>query len=102
MKKAKSFDVNDRRDVPSDAEHGSMRAPIGAALVENGNGVLIALGRNRRVQYGDPIAHGEMDCLRSTGRRRSRRNAALHTALSPCMMCWGTVLRFRTKPRSGE
>jgi Cytidine and deoxycytidylate deaminase zinc-binding region len=36
--------------------------PIGAVLVENG--MVVAEGRNRRVQQGDPIAHGEMDCLR--------------------------------------
>ncbi|MDQ3082111.1 MAG: nucleoside deaminase, partial [Gemmatimonadota bacterium] len=42
--------------------------PIGAAMVENG--VVIAVGHNRRVQDGDPIAHGEMDCLRKAGRRR--------------------------------
>lgn len=33
--------------------------PIGAVMVENG--VAIAAGHNRRVQDGDPIAHGEMN-----------------------------------------
>ena len=41
--------------------------PIGAVMVENG--AIIASGHNRRVQDGDPIAHGEMDCLRRAGRR---------------------------------
>lgn len=39
--------------------------PIGAVMVEGG--AVIARGHNRRVQDGDPTAHGEMDCLRRPG-----------------------------------
>jgi creatinine deaminase len=66
--------------------------PIGAVLVESG--AVVAEGHNRRVQMGDPIAHGEMDCLRQAGRRRSYRNTILMTTLSPCMMCSGTIVQF--------
>jgi cytosine/creatinine deaminase len=66
--------------------------PIGAILVEHG--VVVAEGHNRRVQLGDPIAHGEMDCLRQAGRRTSYRNTILMTTLSPCMMCSGTIVQF--------
>src|SRR5687767_3762074 len=45
--------------------------PIGSVLAEGER--LIARGRNQRVQQGDPIAHGEMDCLRKAGRQRSYR-----------------------------
>ena len=55
---------------------------------------LIARGRNRRVQEGDPIAHGEMDCLRRAGRQKSCRKMTLYTSLSPCMMRTGTILQF--------
>jgi cytosine deaminase len=55
---------------------------------------LIARGRNQRVQNGDPIAHGEMDCLRNAGRQTSYRAMTLYTSLSPCMMCSGTILQF--------
>jgi cytosine deaminase len=65
--------------------------PIGAALTVGGR--LVAEGRNRRVQEGDPIAHGEMDCIRRAG-RRSFRGATLFTTLSPCMMCAGTIVQF--------
>jgi cytosine deaminase len=43
---------------------------------------------------GDPIAHGEMDCLRRAGRRRHYKDTTLYTTLSPCMMCSGTILQF--------
>jgi cytosine/creatinine deaminase len=54
----------------------------------------VAQGHNRRVQDGDPIAHGEMDCLRRAGRRPHYRHTTLYTTLSPCMMCAGTILQF--------
>lgn len=66
--------------------------PIGAVLVRNGE--MVAAGHNQRVQHGDPIAHGEMDCLRKAGRQRSYRDTVLYTTLSPCMMCSGTILQF--------
>jgi cytosine deaminase len=55
---------------------------------------VIATGRNRRVQQCGPIARGEMDCPRAAGRRRICRSTTLHTTLSPCMMCAGTIVRF--------
>ena len=66
--------------------------PIGSVLAEGER--LIARGRNRRVQNGDPIAHGEMDALRKAGRQRSYRKMTLYTSLSPCMMCTGTIIQF--------
>ena len=66
--------------------------PIGSVLAEGER--LIAQGRNQRVQKGDPIAHGEMDCLRKAGRQKSYRRMTLYTSLSPCMMCTGTIIQF--------
>jgi cytosine/creatinine deaminase len=66
--------------------------PVGSVLAEGGR--LVARGHNRRVQEGDPIAHGEMDCLRRAGRRPHYRGTVLYTTLSPCMMCSGTILQF--------
>ncbi|MEM7301800.1 MAG: nucleoside deaminase [Pseudomonadota bacterium] len=66
--------------------------PIGSVLAEGDR--LIAQGRNQRVQGGDPIAHGEMDCLRKAGRQKSYKSMTLYTSLSPCMMCSGTIVQF--------
>ena len=66
--------------------------PIGSVLV--GDGRILGEGYNRRVQQGDPIAHGEMDCLRNAGRRPHYRDTVLYTSLSPCMMCAGTIVQF--------
>jgi cytosine deaminase len=66
--------------------------PVGAAL--DIGGTLVASGHNRRVQDGDPIAHGEMSCLRAAGRQKSYRDAVLYTTLAPCAMCAGTIVQF--------
>ena len=69
--------------------------PIGSVLAKGSQ--LIAQGRNQRVQGGDPIAHGEMDCLRKAGRQKSYKGMTLYTSLSPCMMCSGTIVQFGIK-----
>jgi creatinine deaminase len=67
--------------------------PIGSVLARGAQ--LVASGHNQRVQRGDPIAHGEMDCLRKAGRQLTYRDATLYTSLSPCMMCSGTIVQFK-------
>jgi len=74
------------------AGFGEGGCPIGSVLAKGDR--LIAQGRNQRVQGGDPIAHGEMDCLRKAGRQKSYRGMTLYTSLSPCMMCSGTIVQF--------
>ncbi len=67
--------------------------PIGSVLVRNGS--IVGKGHNQRVQNSDPIAHGEMDCLRNAGRQRTYRDTVIYTTLSPCMMCTGTIVQFK-------
>lgn len=67
--------------------------PIGAVLVRNGK--IIGRGHNRRIQQGNPILHGEMDCLQAAGRQKSYADTVLYTTLSPCMMCSGTIVQFK-------
>jgi creatinine deaminase len=67
--------------------------PVGAALAAGPD--LIAAGHNERVQRGDPVAHGEIACLRNAGRQSSYRDMTLYTTLSPCQMCSGAILLFQ-------
>ena len=67
--------------------------PIGAALFER-NGKLLGSGHNRRVQQGDPSAHGETDAFRKAGRQRSYRNDIMVTTLAPCWYCSGLIRQF--------
>lgn len=67
--------------------------PIGSVLARGDE--ILASGHNQRVQKDDPIAHGEMDCLRKAGRQKTYRDTTLYTSLSPCMMCSGTIVQFK-------
>jgi cytosine/creatinine deaminase len=67
--------------------------PVGAVLAAGGE--VIAAGHNERVQHGDPVAHGEISCLRNAGRRPNYAGTTLYTTLSPCQMCSGAILLFQ-------
>ena len=72
--------------------------PVGAVLAAGDAGQgwrVIAAGHNERVQQGDPVAHGEIACLRNAGRRPSYLDTTLYTTLSPCQMCSGAILLFQ-------
>jgi len=67
--------------------------PIGAALFDR-EGRLLGIGRNRRVQEGDPSVHGETDAFRKAGRQRTYRDKIMVTTLAPCWYCSGLVRQF--------
>ena len=67
--------------------------PVGAVLAVGGD--VVAAGHNERVQRSDPVAHGEISCLRNAGRRPSYFDTTLYTTLSPCQMCTGAILLFQ-------
>jgi creatinine deaminase len=67
--------------------------PIGAAIF-TADGRLIASGHNRRVQEGDPSAHGETDAFRKAGRQTSYRKLTMVTTLAPCWYCSGLIRQF--------
>jgi cytosine/creatinine deaminase len=67
--------------------------PIGAALFDH-EGKLLGRGHNRRVQEGDPSAHGETDAFRKAGRQRSYRDKIMATTLAPCWYCSGLIRQF--------
>ncbi len=68
--------------------------PIGAALVADGT--VLGAGRNRRIQFGSPIRHGETDALEVAGRQPAAvyQRATMYTTLSPCDMCTGAMLLY--------
>jgi creatinine deaminase len=67
--------------------------PIGAAVFD-ADGRLVGAGHNRRVQDGDPSAHGETDAFRKAGRQRSYRRMTMVTTLAPCWYCSGLIRQF--------
>lgn len=71
--------------------------PIGAALVADGE--VLAAGRNRRVQEGSAIHHGETNALELAGRQPAAvyARSTMYTTLSPCHMCTGAMLLYGIK-----
>jgi cytosine/creatinine deaminase len=67
--------------------------PIGSALFD-ASGALLGRGHNQRVQRDDPSAHAETEAFRNAGRRRSYRDTAMVTTLSPCWYCSGLIRQF--------
>jgi creatinine deaminase len=67
--------------------------PIGAAVFDQ-TGKLLGSGHNRRVQDGDPSAHGETDAFRKAGRQKSYRDKMMVTTLAPCWYCSGLIRQF--------
>lgn len=66
--------------------------PVGSSLTHDG--VVVAVGHNRRVQHGDPTAHGEIDALRAAGRTSDYGRMTIYTTLAPCAMCAGAIVQF--------
>lgn len=69
--------------------------PDGAALVRGGS--LLAAGHNRRVQQGDPAAHGVIDCLGAVGVQEEYADTVLYVTRPPCPVCAEAILE-RTIP----
>lgn len=68
--------------------------PIGAAFVADGE--VLGAGRNRRVQDGSVIHHGETNALEIAGRHPADvyARSTMYTTLSPCHMCTGAILLY--------
>ena len=60
---------------------GEGGVPVGAALVVDGQ--VLAVGRNRRVQLGSAIRHGETDALENAGRQPAVGLPASHDGDDP-------------------
>jgi tRNA(adenine34) deaminase len=72
--------------------------PVGAVLLRDG--VVLALGRNRMRERGDPRRHAELECLDAAwaaGACGSQPldGASLYVTLEPCAMCCGALVLAR-------
>ena len=71
--------------------------PVGAVLLD-GNGEVLALGRNEREALNDPSAHAEIVALRKAATSRSDwrlEECTLVVTLEPCVMCAGAIVAAR-------
>jgi len=69
--------------------------PVGCVVTIGGE--VVARGRNRRQQSGDPTAHAEIEALRAASRAVGnwRIDGTLYVTQEPCPMCAGALVNAR-------
>ncbi len=69
--------------------------PIGSVIVKDKH--IIGRGHNMRVQNDDPLAHAEIECIRSAGRMGNYEDTVIYSTLMPCYLCAGAIVQFGIK-----
>ncbi len=72
--------------------------PVGAVLVQNATGAVLASGRNTREVMGTALGHAEINAISAgcaiLGGWRLE-DCTLYVTLEPCPMCAGAILHAR-------
>jgi tRNA(adenine34) deaminase len=72
--------------------------PVGAVLVRDSDGVVVARGANRTIRDCDPTAHAEVVVLREASRAIGNyrlTDTTLYVTIEPCSMCAGAIIQAR-------
>jgi tRNA(adenine34) deaminase len=79
------------------AEKGE--APIGAVIVDQATGTIIAEAHNEPISAHDPSGHAEILAIRRAalhlGNYRLKPDLTLYVTLEPCTMCAGAISHAR-------
>ena len=72
--------------------------PVGAVIVRDGE--VLATGRNRVRETGDPTAHAEIVAIRGAAVRLGNYRLTgcdLYVTIEPCLMCAGAIVHARIR-----
>lgn len=70
--------------------------PVGACIVREG--IVLALGRNRRECANDVLSHAEIEAIRGAQRVLGDwrlEGCTIYVTLEPCLMCAGAIIQAR-------
>lgn len=98
-----AFEKDDARYMAMAVEqareaYAAGEVPVGAILVDESSGQVIARARNRTEEDCDPTSHAEMACIRHASKALGRWrlvDCTLYVTLEPCPMCAGAILQSR-------
>ncbi len=68
--------------------------PVGAVLVDNNTGNIIARAHNKTEHGNDPTAHAEISIIQKACKKLSAKrlwNTSLYVTLEPCTMCAAAI-----------
>jgi tRNA(adenine34) deaminase len=74
--------------------------PIGAVVLRDADGELVAAGHNERELRQDPTAHAEILALREAAQALGSwrvLDATIYVTLEPCAMCAGAIVLARVE-----
>jgi tRNA(adenine34) deaminase len=95
-----SADFMTRALAQAEAARDRGEVPVGAVLVDPGNGRILAAAGNRCRELNDPTAHAEMLVIREAMAAQAPprlEGADLYVTLEPCAMCAGAVSLARVR-----
>lgn len=72
--------------------------PVGAVIVDEASGEIVAVGANGPIGAHDPTAHAEVVALREAAAKRGNyrlTGLTLVVTLEPCAMCAGAISHAR-------
>lgn len=72
--------------------------PVGAVLVRDSDGAVVARGANRTIRDCDPTAHAEVVALREGSQAIGNyrlSGTTLYVTIEPCSMCAGAIIQAR-------
>ena len=72
--------------------------PVGAVLVDNTTGEIVAVGHNTKELSGLVTGHAEINVIQEANKSRHQwrlSDCTLYVTLEPCPMCTGAILASR-------
>jgi len=73
---------------------------VGAVVIDEASGEVIAVAANGPIAAHDPTAHAEILALREAGRKRGNyrlTGATVYVTVEPCLMCVGALVHARVR-----
>ena len=90
--------MNMALEQASEAAIASDDVPVGAVIVDNTSGKVLALGRNTREACQSALGHAEIQAIGEACTAKGNwrlSDCTLYVTLEPCPMCAGAILHAR-------